>query len=162
MTTRIQRISADALDIRRGPGLMPAASALAVLSTWVLLLLWRGAQSQDGLALWVTGLAVVPWVALRLWRGTRAKRHVLVRGAGKLMLDNQPLDVARIETRLVLWPLLRRPRGYVVKLWGMEVDGRPVDLELGVHATLMDASRAAGELEEFLEMARAGSSEHAR
>jgi hypothetical protein len=155
MGTRIQRIAADALDIQRGPRAMGLLGAAAVLFGWALLMAWRGADSRDGLALWVSGLVVVPWVAVRLWRGSRRERHVLVRGNGRLTLDNQPLDVARIETRLVLYPLLKRPRGYAVALWGMEVDGRPVELELGLHRTLMDASRAAGELEEFLELAKA-------
>lgn len=162
MTTRIQRISADALDIRRGPRALSLLGAAAVLAAWVALMLWRGSDSRDGIALWVSGLLVVPWVALRVWRGSRRERHVLVRGNGKLMLDNQPLDVARIETRLVLYPLLKRPRGYAVALWGMEIDGRPVELELGLHRTLMDAARAAGELEEFLELARAERPERAR
>lgn len=155
MTTRIQRISADALDIRRGPRAVTLLGAAAVLAVWVVLLWWRGPESRDGLALWVTGLFVVPWVCLRLWRGMRRRRHVLVRGAGRLLLDGQPLDVARIETRLVKHPLWRTPRGYAVSLWGMELDGRPVEVQLGRHATLMDASRAAGELEDFLELARA-------
>jgi hypothetical protein len=139
MGTRIQRIAADALDIQRGPRAMGLLGAAAVLFGWALLMAWRGADSRDGLALWVSGLVVVPWVAVRLWRGSRRERHVLVRGNG----------------RLTLYPLLKRPRGYAVALWGMEVDGRPVELELGLHRTLMDASRAAGELEEFLELAKA-------
>lgn len=154
MTTRIQRISADALDIRRGPRARTLLGAAAALAAWLLLLLWRGPESRDGLALWVAGLFVVPWVCLKVWRGMRRQRHVLVRGAGRLLLDGQPLDVARIETRLVKHPLWRVPRGYAVSLWGMELDGSPVELELGRHATLMEASRAAGELEEFLELAR--------
>jgi hypothetical protein len=162
MTTRIQRISADALDIRRGPRAAGLLGAAAMLSAWLGLLLWRGADSRDGLALWVAGLFVVPWVALRVWRAGKRDRHVLVRGQGRLVLDGQPLDVARIETRLVRHPLLRLPAGYAVSLWGMEVDGRPVELELGRHATLMEAARAAGELEEFLEVARAERPERAR
>jgi hypothetical protein len=125
-----------------------------MLAVWVALLLWRGVASRDGLALWTAGLFVVPWSGLRLWRAARRQRHVLVRGSGRLMLDGQPLDVARIETRLVRYPIFRFPRGYAVSLWGMEIDGRPVELELGRHKTLMDASRAAGDLEEFLELAR--------
>ena len=162
MSTRLQRISADALDVRRGPQARSLVSALAVLAAWVALLLWRGPQSQDGIALWLTGLFLVPWLGVRLFRGLKRERHVLVRGAGRLVLDGQPLDVARIETRLVRHPLFRLPRGYAVSLWGMEVDGRPVELELGRHRTLMEASRAAGELEDFLELARAERPERAR
>ena len=77
---------------------------------WVALLLWRGPESRDGQALWVTGLFVVPWLSLRVWRGMRRQRRVLVRGAGRLLLDGQPLDVARIETRLVRHALWRTPR----------------------------------------------------
>jgi hypothetical protein len=162
MKTRIQRISADALDIRRGPRPLGLLGAAAALTVWLALLLWRGPESRDGLALWVTGVFLVPWVALRVWRGSRRERHVLTRGGGRLVLDGQPLDVARIETRLVRHWLLRLPRGFAVSLWGMEVDGRPVELELGRHATLMDAARAAGELEEFLELARAERPQRAR
>jgi hypothetical protein len=162
MSTRIQRISSDALDVRKGPKAASLLGAVAVLGVWLVLLLWRGPQSRDGLALWVSGLFLIPWTGLRLWRAARQQRHVLVRGSGRLLLDGQPLDVARIETRLVRHPLLRIPRGYSVSLWGMEIDGRPVELELGRHKTLMDASRAAGDLEDFLELARAERPERAR
>jgi hypothetical protein len=155
MSARIQRISADALSVRRGPNWGELFGATALLLVWAAILLWRGVESRDGLALWIAGAFLVPWCSLRLWRGAKQRRNVLVRGQGRLLLDGQPLDVARIETRLVRYPIFRLPRGYTVSLWGMEIDGRPVELQLGRHETLMEASRAAGELEDFLELARA-------
>ena len=162
MATLIRRISPDALEVRSGPRLSGFFGALALFACWAALLLWRGQSSRDGLALWVIGAALVPYVGLRWVRALRRERHVLVRGQGRLVLDGQPLDVARIETRLVRYPILSMPAGYAVSLWGMEVDGRAVELNLGRHRTLMDASAAAGELEEFLEVARAERPERAR
>lgn len=158
----VSRVAVDVLEIRRRSSLLPVWSAVLLLTCWVALLAWRGASSRDGLALLAAGLVVVPWVAVRLARGLRPERRVLVRSAGKLLLDGQPLDVARIELRVARHPILRVPSGYALSLWGMELDGHPVDLELGRFLTMLDASRAAGELEEFLEVAKAARTARAR
>lgn len=162
MAPKVRRISPDALDVRSKPAVGRAFGAVLIFATWLSLLVWRGETSRDGVALWVTGAVLLPWVGLRIFRALQRERHVLVRGSGRLLLDGQPLDVARVETRLVRYPLLQIPAGYAVSLWGMEVDGRAVELQLSRHATLMAASAAAGELEEFLEVARAERPERAR
>src|SRR4051812_10969344 len=68
--------------------------------------------SGGGLALLTVGIIALPIAMVRGFRSARSRRHVLVRAPGRLLLDGEPLEVARIELRVVKHWVLRAPRGY--------------------------------------------------
>lgn len=129
---------------------------------WLMLglgLLWR-LWNQE-LPAWVWVLHLLAGVII-VWRYRDAgvtKRHVLERFKGRLVLDGDILEVARVETRVLQWPLLKRPKGCRVSIWGMVMEGRVVELDVGHFPGLIEASRLTGELDRFFEQAKATSRE---
>ena len=97
---------------------------------------------------------VVPLVTVKAIRAAVAKRHVLVRSPGRLLLDGEPLEAARIELRVIKHWLLRRPHRYALSLWALIGRGEQLDVELGQYSSMLEASQLSGQMEEFLERAR--------
>lgn len=132
------------------------------LPLWIILglvLLWR--LSAHALPAWVWVLHLLVGVLI-VWRYRDAgvtKRHLLERFKGRLVLDGDILEVARVETRVLELPLLRRPHGCRVSIWGMVVEGRVVEFDVGRFRGLVEASRLTGELERFFEQTKVTSRE---
>ncbi len=97
---------------------------------------------------------VVPLVTVKALRAAVAKRHVLVRSPGRLLLDGEPLEAARVELRVIKHWLLRRPHRYALSLWALVGRGEQIDVELGQYPSMLEASQLSGQMEEFLERAR--------
>ncbi|GMU62636.1 MAG: hypothetical protein AMXMBFR34_43990 [Myxococcaceae bacterium] len=117
----------------------PVFRALALGSGWTLL--------------WVlVGLALLPVCTVLAIRALHRRAYTLVRTTGRLLLDGEPLELARVELRVRKMPITRVPTGYDLSLWVMTAAG-PLDLPLGQYKTLIDASRVSGELEEFVQRA---------
>jgi hypothetical protein len=121
---------------------------------WCGVLVWVSATPTI-LVLASAGVMVLPLVLVRAFRSARARRNVLVRAPGRLLLDGEPLEVARVELRVLRHWLFRTPRGYGLSLWALVGRGEPVDVELGRFVSMLDASLVSGQMEEFLERARA-------
>jgi hypothetical protein len=66
-----------------------------------------------------------------------------------MMLDGEPLELARVELRVTHWPLIKSPTGYALSLWVMTASG-PEDVALGHFTSMLEASRVGGHLEEFI------------
>ncbi len=98
----------------------------------------------------VFGAVAFGFAATLLYRSARRNRRIVVKSLRDLLLDGDPLDLARLELRLEsrLFGLVA-PQ-YILSLWVMTLAG-PEELQLGVYPTLIDASRVSGELEEFLQ-----------
>jgi hypothetical protein len=69
-----------------------------------------------------------------------------------LLLDGEPIDMARVELRLAHHRLSARPPRYRLSLWLVTSAG-PRDVALGSFPTLLEASSAAGQMEEFVQKA---------
>lgn len=108
----------------------------------------------SGLALlWLTAAAfVVPTLAVLLTRLLRSSERTLVRANGRLLLDGEPLELARVELRVLKWPFTSVPNGYALSLWVMTASG-PEDVPIAQFPTMLDATALSGTLEEFVQRA---------
>jgi hypothetical protein len=151
-TVNVTHLRQDTLDIEVGPDWGRALLALSVVLAWVL----------GGALGWPTGGAALLWLAAGALldpvaaviasRALRTRRYTLARAPGRLMFDGEPLDLARVELRLLEWPWVKRPRAYELSLWMLTSSG-PVSLPLGRFSTMVKASGLSGDLEEFLQQA---------
>jgi len=103
---------------------------------------------------WMLGVALLSAALLPLacvWGLRQARRRVvrLERKGGRVFCDGAELEVARVETRVML-SLFQVPRAYELSLWGLTVEGRALEVRLGELKSLFSASQLAGTLEEFL------------
>lgn len=147
----------DCIVLEQGPDVRRA-----VLWALPTVFYWLGFRpfslgSPATLAWVVVGLVVLPLATLKAVRALKRRQYTLVRTTGRLLLDGEPLELARVELRVVKMPITRVPTGYDLSLWVMTAAG-PQDLPLGRYRTLIDASRVSGDLEEFVQ--RAGNKQH--
>lgn len=148
----ISQTRSDCLEIEVGRRWARAGWALALALSWALLYLVAPLTAGWALALLVLGVGVESAAAVLLARALKTHHFVLSRTPGRLMLDGEPLELARVELRLLHWPVVRRPRGYALSLWMLTSAG-PLDLPLGSFKTMVQAAGLSGELEEFLQLA---------
>lgn len=128
---------------------------LSLTLAWATVAYFSGLGGPSGFVLLLIGLLFLPVIALRTFRRSVGKRHVLVRASGRVLLDGEPLEVARVELRVVKHWLLRRPQGYALSLWALVGRGDPTDLELGRFSSMLEATSLSGQMEDFLERAKA-------
>ena len=98
------------IDVRADLERMAAwAAALVVMAS---LNVWLGAP------LWLLALdaVVLPVIVIGLRRAATRRHRTLVRAQGRLLLDGEPLEMARVELRVRNWPLTKVPRGYSLSL----------------------------------------------
>ncbi|HEY1088350.1 MAG TPA: hypothetical protein VGE37_11665 [Archangium sp.] len=98
--------------------------------------------------------ALLPTIAVGLVRWARKQERTLVRANGRLLLDGEPIEMARVELRVIKMPITKVPTGYSLSLWVMTATG-PEDVPIGRSATLLEASMLSGQLEEFVQRANA-------
>ncbi|MEW5741638.1 MAG: hypothetical protein AB1938_22155 [Myxococcota bacterium] len=157
---RLSQPRADCIVLEIQPQLRKAALwALPTVAYWpVFQLLDLG---SGWALLWVVaGLALLPVCTLQALRALRRHDYTLVRATGRLLLDGEPLELARVELRVRKFPITNVPTGYDLSLWVMTAAG-PIDLPLGRYKTLIDASSVSGELEEFVQRANNKQHKHA-
>ncbi|MEW6434397.1 MAG: hypothetical protein AB1730_23095 [Myxococcota bacterium] len=134
----------------------------AVLWALPTIVYWLGFRplelgSPATLAWVLVGVVLLPLATVRSLRALKRPQHTLVRTAGRLLLDGEPLELARVELRVRKRVITKVPVGYDLSLWVMTAAG-PLDLPLGRYRTLIDASRVSGDLEEFVQ--RANNKQH--
>lgn len=105
-------------------------------------------------------LALFPVIAVALVRLARTQERTLVRANTRLLLDGEPLEMARVELRVLKMPITRVPTGYALSLWVMTASG-PEDVPIGRFATLLEASALSGQLEDFVQRANVKQHRHA-
>lgn len=108
----------------------------------------------------ITDLVIFPILAVALVRLAKTKERTLVRATSRLLLDGEPLDMARVELRVLKMPITRVPTGYALSLWVMTASG-PEDVPIGRFSTLIDASNLSGQLEDFVQRANVKQHRHA-
>jgi hypothetical protein len=89
----------------------------------------------------------------------KAEERTLVRANNRLLLDGEPLDMARVELRVMKMMITGVPTGYALSLWVMTASG-PEDVPIGRFATLLEATATSGALEDFVQRANVKQHRH--
>ncbi len=113
-----------------------------------------------GLSFLLLELVALPALALRLVGVARRQERSLVRANGRLLLDGEPLELARVELRVLKFPITHVPTGYALSLWVMTSAG-PEDIPIGRFPTLLEASALSGQIEDFVQRANLKQHRHA-
>lgn len=108
----------------------------------------------------IADTVIFPLLAVALMRLAKTKERTLVRATSRLLLDGEPLEMARVELRVLKMPITRVPTGYALSLWVMTASG-PEDVPIGRFSTLIDASNLSGQLEDFVQRANVKQHRHA-
>lgn len=145
--------SEERLQIRRQPRLRNALVPLTAIGGWLGLVAWLDPFTVGGLVALGVGFGTLRWWVPMMARAVRAGDVLLVRSGPVLLLGAEPLEAARVETRVLGGWFGTRTRGYSVSLWVLLSEGGSRDVELGRFRTLLDASAAAGTVEQFLALA---------
>lgn len=139
----VVRIGADRSRVVTFSAALVAFVGLAFLPEW-------GSGFE---LLWLTAAAfVLPTLIVLLVRSARGAERTLVRANSRLLLDGEPLDMARVELRVLKWPFTSVPNGYALSLWVMTASG-PEDVPIGQFPTMLEATSLSGTLEEFVQRA---------
>lgn len=146
---RLTQPRPDNLVIDEGRDWRRAGVALVLTAVWVGVAMLLEADSGALVAFLISGMFVLPLCALAARRWLRRRVLSVVRTPGRLFLDGEPLELARIELRVTHWPVIKTPTGYALSLWVMTATG-PEDVALGHFESMLDASRVGGHLEDFI------------
>ena len=92
----------------------------------------------------IVDMAILPILGVALLRLARTQERTLVRANNRLLLDGEPLEMARVELRVIKMPITRVPTGYALTVWVMTASG-PEDVPIGRFATLLEASALSGQ-----------------
>ena len=139
----------DCLLIDEGRDWRRALSLLAGSAVWLALLTLIAPETGASVVFSLSAFGVIPAVTLMVRRALRQRMLSVVRTPGRLMLDGEPLELARVELRVTYLPVFKTPTGYALSLWVMTSSG-PLDVALGHFTSMFDASRVSGQLEEFI------------
>ncbi|MDX2012164.1 MAG: hypothetical protein SFW67_18360 [Myxococcaceae bacterium] len=152
MQVRLSQPRSDCLVVERGRRwrrfALAAAGVLAGGVTVGLLPLETG----GGLVALVSLAPLMAVLSVVMARAVRPATWTLVRTQGRLLIDGEPLEMARVELRVDQMPVTKVPTGYTLSLWVMTASG-PVDIPLGAYRTLIDASLVSGTVEDFVQRA---------
>jgi len=148
---RVTQPRPEQVVIDIGRSWLRAALALVLVAAWTGLWL-AGADGLSTWLVWAMGLVAVPVLGVVLIRALRAHRRNLVRSNGRLLLDQEPLELARVELRMMHMPVTKVPTGYALSLWVLTSSG-PEDIPLGRYRTLLEAAKVSGTLEDFVQRA---------
>lgn len=150
----------DALIVRVGRDHSQLALLGASFAACLGLLLAIDRDSGVGLVVYLLDLALLPTLGVFFSRAFKRSERTLVRTNGRLLLDGEPLELARVELRVLKMPITRVPTGYALSLWVMTASG-PEDVPIGHSRTLLEASTLSGQLEEFVQRANIKQHRHA-
>lgn len=132
------------------------ATLLALLGMLALIDL----SSPGGQFTLIADMVVFPILGVALMRLAKKQERTLVRANSRLLLDGEPLEMARVELRVLKMPITRVPTGYALSLWVMTASG-PEDVPIGRFSTLIEASNLSGQLEDFVQRANVKQHRHA-
>lgn len=152
MKVRLTQPRSDCLVVERGRAWGRfgfAGLGVGVLSAMLGLV---DLSSGPGLTLLVLVAPLLAVFAVVMVRAARVETWTLVRAQGRLLVDGEPLELARVELRVAQMPVTRVPTGYTLSLWMMTSAG-PIDIPLGTWRTLIEASNISGTVEDFVQRA---------
>lgn len=146
------RLGPDFLVVRTPRRWGAVGVLVAVLAGWALLVAALGPSSVPGLLLLGLGALGVPPALIAAKRLLTVTQVSVARAPGRLLVDGDPVELARVELHMRAWPFTQRPREYALSLWVLTSAG-PQDLPLGTYRTLLLASQAAAPFEDFVQRA---------
>jgi hypothetical protein len=152
MKVRLTQPRSDCLVVERGRAWGRfgfAGLGVGVLSAMLGLV---DLSTGPGLTLLVLVAPLLAVFAVVMVRAARVETWTLVRAQGRLLVDGEPLELARVELRVAQMPVTRVPTGYTLSLWMMTSAG-PIDIPLGTWRTLIEASNISGTVEDFVQRA---------
>jgi hypothetical protein len=152
MKVRISQPRPDCLVVERGRSWARVATGLGLIAGLATMLALLDLSSGAGLFLLVACGFAVAVAAVVVSRAARLATWTIVRTQNRLLMDGEPLELARVELRVAQMPITRVPTGYTLSLWLMTAAG-PVDVPLGTYRTLIDASGISGTVEDFVQRA---------
>lgn len=152
MKVRISQPKAECVVVERGRAWSRFSIALSVSLAMAATLFFIDGSSGPGLLLFAVFGVGIAALAVVMARSVRVASWTLVRTQGRLLVDGEPLELARVELRVDQMPLTRVPRGYTLSLWLMTAAG-PIDIPLGSYRTLIEASTISGTIEDFVQRA---------
>lgn len=145
-----QQATEEMLTIRRRRSWRAAIVPLLALTGWVCVLAMIGPASLYGMIVLAVGAGILPWLLPRLSAAVRNFEITLARSPSGVLVDGEPLESARVESRVVCTFFTQDPKGYSLSLWVLFVEGGSRDVELGRFRTLLDVSQASWTIEAFL------------
>lgn len=145
--------SDELLKIRRRRTPRSAITPLVMLLVWLALVALLNPLAFYGMVVLGLGAGTLPFLLPKVRRALRVAEVTLSRSGPLLLLDLEPLEAARVETRVLTTWATKTPRGYTVSLWVLFTEGGSRDIELGRFPSLLAASEAAGTVEAFLALA---------
>ncbi len=98
----------------------------------------------------IIGCGLVAFVLPRLTAALKPFTLTLTSTDGTIRVDGEPLESARVESRVRMTFLTREAKDYSLSLWVMFTDGETRTVELGRFRTMLEVSQAAGTIEGFL------------
>jgi hypothetical protein len=152
MQVRLSQPRSDCLVVERGRRWRVFALAALGLLTGSVSLGLLPLQTAGGLVALVALAPVLAVLSVVMVRSVRPVTWTLVRTQNRLLIDGEPLEMARVELRVEQMPVTKVPTGYTLSLWVMTASG-PVDVPLGRYRTLIDASLVSGTVEDFVQRA---------
>lgn len=152
MRVRLTHPRPDCLQVERGRGWARLGLSLSGIVALASTLALVDRSSAGGLVLTPLFGATMSVLAVVMVRAARTRTWTLVRTQGRLLVDGEPLELARVELRVAQMPITRAPTGYTLSLWMMTSAG-PVDVPLGRYRTLIEASGVSGTVEDFVQRA---------
>lgn len=152
MKVRLTQPRSDCLVVERGRAWGRFAFGLVAVGLLSVSLAVVDLSTGAGLTLLVLVAPLLALFAILMLRAARVATWTLVRAQGRLLVDGEPLELARVELRVAQMPVTRVPTGYTLSLWMMTSAG-PVDIPLGTWRTLIEASHISGTVEDFVQRA---------
>ena len=146
---RVTQPRADCLEIQEGRAVVWAIACAVGVGALAGLLSTLTPESRGWTLVWVASVAMMPVLAVQAMRALKATTRSLVRTPGRLLLDGEPLELARVELRVTHLPLTSVPTGFALSLWMMTATG-PEDLPLGRFTSMLQAAPLSGMFEEFV------------
>jgi hypothetical protein len=145
-------IRQDCVTIQVGIDSARLVWAVLLFCVWALPAMFLTSSGGWFLAWVALGVFFLPPIFLMARRALVRTHYSFVRSDGRLLLDGELLELARVELRAREFRLLRRYTHYELSLWLMTFGG-PLDVPVGTYASLLQASKGAGQLEEFVKTA---------
>ncbi|MBE2249194.1 MAG: hypothetical protein IAE78_06545 [Myxococcus sp.] len=152
MSVRLSQPRGDCLMVERGRAWSRVAFAAGAIVLMAAALALVDLSTGPGLVLLVLVAGLGAALSVVMLRAARVARWTLVRTQGRLLVDGEPLELARVELRVAQMPITRVPTGYKLSLWLMTSAG-PIDVPLGTYRTLIEASSVSGTVEDFVQRA---------